>query len=211
MCARGAECRYSHDITSVIHSSNAPRPCGPTEPCFDFLRCVLGSGLQHTRSVGPIVDWIDWNVGQNLPRSACRGVLSEPFSSIAFAGASAVAARTAATPTASPRRRRAAGLRASPCPRRYWRQTACRQACPCWRSRYGSRGDVDCTACEGVCMPRCTWQLYSNPLSMFTISAGARHARTARCAPVRQPAAACQRSEVSCCASAGCIRAAESI
>lgn len=36
-CTRGAECRYSHDISSVINSSKA-RPVGPAEPCFDFLR-----------------------------------------------------------------------------------------------------------------------------------------------------------------------------
>ena len=37
MCSRGVECRYSHDITSVMNSSKA-RPAGPMEPCFDFLR-----------------------------------------------------------------------------------------------------------------------------------------------------------------------------
>lgn len=39
MCARGAECRYSHDIASVINNSSKARPAAPTEPCFDFLRC----------------------------------------------------------------------------------------------------------------------------------------------------------------------------
>lgn len=41
MCSRGDECRYSHDITSVMNSSKA-RPAGPVEPCFDFLRCESG-------------------------------------------------------------------------------------------------------------------------------------------------------------------------
>lgn len=38
MCSRGAECRYSHDISSVIHGHQG-RPATASEPCFDFLRC----------------------------------------------------------------------------------------------------------------------------------------------------------------------------
>lgn len=38
MCSRGAECRYSHDIGSVIHGSKG-RVVAAGEPCFDFLRC----------------------------------------------------------------------------------------------------------------------------------------------------------------------------
>ena len=41
MCTRGTECRYSHDIASVIHSTKT-RPIADSstadEPCFDFLR-----------------------------------------------------------------------------------------------------------------------------------------------------------------------------
>ncbi len=40
LCTRGAECRYSHDLNSIIHSARGGAGA-TTDVCYDFTRCAL--------------------------------------------------------------------------------------------------------------------------------------------------------------------------
>lgn len=40
LCTRGAECRYSHDLNSIIHSARGSAG-STTDVCYDFTRCAL--------------------------------------------------------------------------------------------------------------------------------------------------------------------------
>ncbi len=47
LCTRGGDCRYSHDLDSIIHSARGG-PGAPPDVCYDFLRC---GPLLHMRQM----------------------------------------------------------------------------------------------------------------------------------------------------------------